>query len=148
MKRAELRVLLAYAHHFVVDDDGGMEVLAAVEHAVSDRADFGNGRYRTRFLVHKRFQYELDGLLMRGHILFETELSAVGGLLVYRAAVHSYAVAYAFEQHCFVCYVDELIFEGRTSRVYDQYVHISLTSRIAAQLSPRRLQCPPRHSRG
>ena len=38
MQRAELRVLLADAHHFVVDDDGGMEVLAAVQHAVTDGA--------------------------------------------------------------------------------------------------------------
>ena len=40
MERAEFRILFANADDFVVDDDGGLEVLAAVEHSVSYRADF------------------------------------------------------------------------------------------------------------
>ncbi len=109
-----------------------MEVLAAVQHAVTDSAYLAYGRDRSRFLVHKGLEHEFDRLFMSGHILLFFESSAVRGLLGERASFHADAVAETFQEHGLVRDVDELIFEGGTPRIDDEYVHISLTLRIEA----------------
>ena len=133
MQGTQLRVLLADAHHLVVDDHGGMEILSAVQHAVTDGSDLTYGGNGARLFVHEGFEHELDGFLVGGHILVYAEGSAVRRLLGEGPALHTYAVAETFQEHGLVRDVDELIFEGGTPRIDDEYVHIPLTSRIAAR---------------
>ena len=73
-----------------------MEVLAAVQHAVTDGAYLAYGRDRPRLFIHESPEHELDRLLMGGHVLLFFESSAVRGLLGDGAALHADAVAETF----------------------------------------------------
>lgn len=82
MERAEFRILFANTDDFVVDDDGGLEVLAAVEHSVSYRADFVSGLDCAVNGIYHCFEHKFDGLGVILHVLLDIEHSAVRGFWV------------------------------------------------------------------
>ena len=127
MERSEFRVLFADADDFVVDYDGSLEVFAAVQNTVSDRADFGYGRNCAGFFVDECFEHEFDCLFMGGHIGLQFEFSAVRRFLRNGTALHGNAFTNTFEQRFFGDRVDELIFKRRTACVDDENVHTALT---------------------
>ena len=62
VQRPEGDVLLDGVHARLIDDAGGGELLAAVEHAMAHRADLGNGGDDAVLLGQKRLKHEVHGL--------------------------------------------------------------------------------------
>lgn len=123
MERAEFRILFANTDDFVVDDDGGLEVLTAVEHSVSYRADFVRGLDCAVNGIDHRFEHKLDGLGVILHVLLYVEHSAVSGLLGEFTAVERDTLAKSFEDCLLGFHVDELVFERRTACVDNENFH-------------------------
>jgi hypothetical protein len=74
-----------------------MEVLAAVQNAVTYRGNFIYRRYRTVLLIYHSLKNKLDSLGMVFHILLYFKLLFIGVLLSKRTALKSYALADAFQ---------------------------------------------------
>lgn len=111
-------------NHLVIDQAAGLELLAAVDHAVADGID----------LCHV-----VDALaLASGHLLHDLskclgvggEDRRSGGLVAVgvmgdHAALHADALAQAFAQHLLAIHVDQLILQRRRSAVNNQNFHLS-----------------------
>ena len=87
--RREGIALLDGGHDLVGDDDGLGELLAAVDHAVTDRVDLLHGADDAVLLVHEGVQNSRDGFVVGGHGdvggldgLLALELGLVGELAV------------------------------------------------------------------
>ena len=117
--------LLDGGHDLVSDDDGLGELLAAVDHAVTDRVDLLHGADDAVLLVHKGVQNSRDGFVVGGHGdvggldgLLALELGLVGEL-----AVDADALAQALAQHAFALHIDELKLQRAGTSVDDQIFH-------------------------
>ena len=97
MERSELCILFADTHNLIIDKHGGMEVLAAVQNAVTYRGNFIYRRYRAVLLIYHSLKNKLDSLGMVFHILLYFKLLFIGVLLSKRTALKSYALADAFQ---------------------------------------------------
>ena len=111
MKRPEFRILFADTDNLVVDDDGTLEVLSAVENSVSDGADFVGRFDCTVDGIDHCFEHEFDSGGVIFHILFDIEHSSVGSLLGELTAIESDTLAKSFENGLLGVHIDKLIFE-------------------------------------
>ena len=118
--------LLDGGHDLVGDDDGLGELLAAVDHAVTDRVDLLHGADDTVLLVHESVQNSRDGFVVSGHGdvggldgLLALELGLVGEL-----AVDADALAKALGEQRAGGGIEKLILQGRASCVDDQNIHV------------------------
>ena len=113
----------------VVHDAAGGELVAAVQHAVADRADFLHVRDYAVILVHQRFQNQLDGggvILEAGvhdELLFAVPAVFMGEL----AGIHADALGQTLGDDQLSVHVDQLILEGRGTGVDDENFHASFS---------------------
>ena len=126
VKRSQGDAVLNGLHHIVGDEDGLVEGLAAVHHAVTHSVDLLHGADDAVLSVHQSVQHGLDGLGMGGHgdvdgvqHLLALHLGLVGEL-----AVDADALAQALGQQSTGLGIQQLILQGRTAGVDDENVHV------------------------
>ena len=126
VQRAQRDVLLDGRHHFVVDEIAARELLAAMQHAVADRADLVHGGNHAVLLIRQRFEHQADGGGVVFQRLFHGE-GAAGMLMRELAALDADALHVALGDGMLVGHVDELVFQRGGTRVDNQdVVHAAL----------------------
>lgn len=111
-------VRAALFHHIVGKQHGLIEIFPAVHDPVPDRVDLLHGLDRAVFFVEQRVQYEFERDFVVGHVLLDDRFAAARFVRELGTA-DTDAFASAFRDHALRIHVDELIFQGRTPRVYD-----------------------------
>ena len=125
VERCQGDAVLQSLHDLVGDEDGLVEGLAAVHHAVTHSVDLLHGADDTVVLVHQSVQHGLDGLGMggHGHIDGVQDLLALHLGLVGELAVDADALAQALGQQRAGLGIEQLILQGRAASVDDENVH-------------------------
>ena len=124
MQRAQRNILADGVHDCVVDDHGLGELFAAVQHAMAHRADFIHGFDHAVFRIGQGGEHVLARFHMGGHVHFDHIFFVAAGILLRQlAAGNADALHQALGQHAFVLHINQLIFEGRGTRVYNQNFH-------------------------
>ena len=133
--------LLQSGHYGVVDEHGAGELLAAMDHAVSDGVDLGHALDHAVLGAGESVEDGLNGLRVGGHGDVELVLAVGGGHLVGQAAVDADALTETLGQDLFGLRDHELIFEGRTASVDDEDFHnrIPLLKKVWFRLDRRRV---------
>ena len=124
VQRSERHKRLDLLHALVGDERGGLEGLAAVEHAVAARADLVEGGDGAVLLVGQRRQNRGDGLGVVGHVAGELDdLVTLGHGLLEVGALDADALDKALRLDGLVIHVDELELQGGRASVDDQNLH-------------------------
>ena len=114
---------------FIGDQAAGLELLAAVDHAVADGVDLGN-TVNDLALAGGHLLHDLrKSLGVGGEDRRGGSLGAVG-LVSDHAALHANALAQAFAQHLFAVHIDQLILQGRRTAVNNQNLHLCCLLKI------------------
>ena len=125
VQRGEGGALLDGLHHFVVDEHGGGELLAAVDHAVTDRVDLFHGVDHAVLGAGEFINDGGNGLGMRGHgHVFVKNRFPLHQRRVLEVTVDADALAQPLGHDGLGLHVDELIFEGGAARVDDKNFHV------------------------
>ena len=102
-----------------------LERLAAVEHAVADRADFIQRGNHARLPVGERVHHRADRLGVVRHVADVIDDLAGGGHgLLEVGAADADALDQALGEHLFIIHVDYLELQRRRSRIDNQYLHV------------------------
>ena len=127
VERSQRDAVLQSLHDLVGDEDGLVESLTAVHHAVTHGVDLLHGTDDAVLGVHQGVQHGLDGLGMggHGHIDSVQDLFALHLGLIGEFAVDADALAQALGQQHAGLRVEQLILQGRTASVDDENVHDS-----------------------
>ena len=125
VERSQGDAVLNGLHHFVGDEDGLVEGLTAVHHAVANSVDLLHGADDAVLSVHQGVQHGLDGLGMSGHsnINGVQHLLALHLGLVGELAVDADALAQALGQQVAGLGIQKLILQGRAASVDDENIH-------------------------
>ena len=112
VQRGQVIALLHCRQHFAVYHHGFRELLPAMHHAVSHRADLVQASHHARPGIGQRFQHQADGLRVVGHgghiFLLLAALRGVG----YHASVDADSLAEPFGKALLGLRVDQLKFQG------------------------------------
>ena len=124
VQRAQRDELADGSLHFVGDDAAGGELLAAVQHAVTHRADFIHGLEHALFRVKQRAQHQLRRHdVVRNRLVEVDDLRHVRGLLVQVGAFNRDALHLPLDDHLLVVHVHQLVLQGGRTRVDNQNLH-------------------------
>ena len=123
VQRSQIVALLDTGHDLVGDQHGLGELLAAVNHAVTDSVDLGHGADDAVLSVDQSVQNSLDSLGVSGHshISALNDLLALG--LIGKLAIDTDALAQTLGQDLLSLGVEQLILQRRAAGIDNQYVH-------------------------
>ena len=128
MERSERNAVLNCLKNFVVDEDRIIQLLAAMEHAMSHRVYLTHVLYYADLGIRKNLQNHGDSVLVILHVLLLLVLVALGGLVGDHGAGYSYALTDALCYHAAVIEIDELILQGRAACVDYENFHLCFSS--------------------
>ena len=126
MQRTEMDVLTQQPLDLGVHLDRTVEVGARVKHAVTDRLDLGDVLDRAAEVGRSQTaQHELERRIVIGKVFCDLILFAADRLRQVGTG-DADALDAALGDDALVVRLDELIFDGRTARIDDQYFHFCL----------------------
>ena len=128
VQRRQIAAFFDSPHHLFINQYRAGEALSSVHHAMSHRADLGQGSDDALLLVRQFFDYQLHRSGMIRHIRNFLYFFSARLLMGDVASVNADPLAQTLGQNFFRIAVDELIFQRRTSAVDYQYFHPLYTS--------------------
>ena len=141
MKRRKVTAQLQLGDDLLVYKHGTVKVRAAVYHTVTYRPDLCHGTDAPMFGIREDLHQKPDGIRVIVQGLFH-RIGASARHFVLNFSVNSDSFAQPFGQHITCFGVDELVFHGTGTGVYDQYIHrVSLLCEVFTRLLYRSF-CP------
>ena len=117
MQGAEVEALADDFLDILRNNAGLGDFLAAVQHAMTDRADFIRRCDHAVFRIQQCLKHQLDRNLMVRHRSFDFIAVFSGRTVREPGAVDADALAETLRENGFVLHIDQLILQGRASAV-------------------------------
>ena len=125
MQRSQVGDFLDGLDDLVGNDDGGGELLAAMDDAVADSADLVEGLQDAGLFIGQGFENQADCLIVIGHRNLIDFLACVGHFILISddGSVDADPLAKTFCKKSLGLGIDDLEFQGRAAAVDNQNIH-------------------------
>ena len=123
MKRSEGECLLKSLDGFLGNESRLLKVLARCDYSVANGTNLVHGFDAALFSINEERHDDLNGILVILEDDAFNDLLASVLLMLAEGSFDTDPVGISFGEHLFALHVDELVFEGRTSRIKYKYLH-------------------------
>ena len=125
MKWCKIVTLFYCCNHFICDHCRSCKFFSTMYDTMSDCIYFFQALDSACFFVCKSIQYKLDSFFVCRHCTL-CDFFIKSGFLINQSSVDSDSLAKTLCQNILCIRVDELIFQGGTSAVNYQYIHLNI----------------------